>query len=92
MEETRAVARLPGLDIAIDHRVEDDAETIVVSLRATPGFEAVAAWLDPMTMMRAWMAPWAALNPWLAAVLPPAEPASPRLPPAEPVRRALPRS
>ncbi len=53
MEETRAVARLPGLDIAIDHRVEDDAETIVVSLRATPGFEAVAAWLDPMTMMRA---------------------------------------
>ena len=82
MEETRAVARLPGLDIAIDHRVEDDAETIVVSLRATPGFEAVAAWLDPMTMMRASMAPWAALNPWLAAVLPS----------AEPVKRALPRS
>lgn len=82
MDETRAVARLPGLDIAIDHRVEDDAETIVISLRAAPGFEAVATWLDPVTMMRAWMAPWAAFNPWLAAVLPP----------AEPVRRALPRS
>ena len=80
MEETRAVARLPGLDIAIDHRVGEDAEIIAISLRATPGFAAVAAWLDPVTVMRAWMAPWAALNPWLATVLPPAE------------RRALPRS
>ena len=74
MDETRAVARLPGLDITIDHRVEEDAEVINISLRATPGFEAVAAWLDPMTMMRAWMAPWAAFNPWLAAALPPAGP------------------
>lgn len=74
MDETRAVARLPGLDIAIDHRVEEDAEVINISLRATPGFEAVAAWLDPMTMMRAWMTPWMAFNPWLAAALPPAKP------------------
>ena len=36
--------------------------------------KAVAAWLDPMTMMRAWMTPRAAFNPWLAAALPPAEP------------------
>ena len=74
MDETRAVARLPGLDIAIDHRVEDDAEVINISLRGTPGFEAVAAWLDPMMIMRAWMVPWAAFNPWLAAALPPAGP------------------
>jgi hypothetical protein len=78
MDETRAVARLPGLDVAIDHRVESGAETITVSLRATPGFEAVAAWLDPLAM-RAWMTPWLGLNPWLAAALPPAERA-PRLP------------
>jgi hypothetical protein len=76
MDETRAVARLPGLDIRIDHRVEPDAETIVIALRATPGFEAVAGWLDPAAMLRLWMAPWLAFNPWLAAALP--QPASPR--------------
>ena len=67
MDETRAVARLPGLDIAIEHRAEADAELLTVSLRATPGFDAVAPWLDPQRVLALWMGlnPW--LAPWLAA-------------------------
>jgi hypothetical protein len=78
MDETRAVARLPGLDIRIGRRVEPDVETIVVALRATPDFDAVGHWLDPAAMLRLWMAPWLAFNPWLAAALP--RPTSERLP------------
>jgi hypothetical protein len=77
MDETRAVARLPGLDIAIEHRVEADAELLTVSLRATPGFDAVAQWLDPQRALALWMglnpwlAPWLAANPFLALPVPP---------------------
>jgi hypothetical protein len=78
MTETRAVAHLPSLDIEILHRQEEDSETLTVSLRAVPGFEAVGAWLDPLRLCGAWLR----LNPWLAG--------NPWLPPAEP--RHLPRS
>lgn len=64
-DDTRAVARLPNLEIEIRHRWAPDegAEYLSVSLRATPGLDAVAAWLDPFAHLRA----WASLNPWLAA-------------------------
>ena len=78
MTETRAVAHLPSLDIEILHRQEEGAETLTVSLRAVPGFEAVGAWLDPM---RVW-SEWLRLNPWLGgAWLPP--PGEPRRLPRE---------
>lgn len=71
MEETRAVARLPGLDIEIYHAGDEQAETLTVRLRATPSFEAVAGWLDPTRFLALSLAasPWLALNPWVAPFL-----------------------
>ena len=71
MEETRAVARLPGLDIEIYHAGDQQGETLTVRLRGTPSFEAVAGWLDPTRFMALSLAvnPWLALNPWLAPFL-----------------------
>jgi hypothetical protein len=62
--DTRAVAKLPNLEIEIRHRkaADEEAEYLSVSLRATPDLAAVAAWLDPFAVMRAWVS----LNPWLA--------------------------
>ena len=64
MTETRAVAKLPQLDIEIRRRAapEEQAEYLSIQLRATPGFEAAAAMLDPFRLMTA----WAGVNPWLA--------------------------
>lgn len=63
-DDTRAVAKLPNLEIEIRHRHAPDegAEYLSVSLRATPDLRAVAAWLDPFALARAWVS----LNPWLA--------------------------
>lgn len=71
MEETRAVARLPGLDIEIYHAGDQQAETLTLRLRATPSFEAVVGWLDPTRLMALGLAvnPWLALNPWVAPFL-----------------------
>ena len=46
--ETRATARLPGLDIEILHRrsPDGDAEQISINLRATPSFEAFGGFLE----------------------------------------------
>jgi hypothetical protein len=65
MDDTRAVATLPNLEIEIRHRkdLEERAEYLSVTLKATPDLDAVAMWLDPARMMRAWLA----FNPWLAA-------------------------
>jgi hypothetical protein len=65
MDDTRAVATLPNLEIEIRHRKdpEERAEYLSVTLKATPDLDAVAMWLDPARMMRAWLA----FNPWLAA-------------------------
>ena len=48
-EDTRAVARLPNLEIEIRHRhdPEEGAEVLAVTLKATPSFDAAAAWLSP---------------------------------------------
>ncbi len=70
-EETRAVAQLPHLDIEILHRRpwEGEGEQLVVSLRATPSFEALGRMLEAGSPMLLWsgmmQAAWA---PWLAAM------------------------
>jgi hypothetical protein len=48
MDETKAVAHLPALDIEIHHRraPEEAAEYLSISLRATPSFRAMADHLD----------------------------------------------
>ncbi len=65
-DDTRAVARLPNLEIEIRHRrdPEERAEYLTVSLKATPDLDAALAWLDPRRAALAWAT---AFNPWLAA-------------------------
>jgi hypothetical protein len=60
MDETRAVAHLPNLDIEIMHcRLPDQrAEQLLTSLRAQPSFEAIARWLDAPGLAVALWAPW----------------------------------
>jgi hypothetical protein len=64
MDETRALARLPHLEIEIRHRrlPEEQAEQLAISLRATPSFEEFARLLERQVL---W--PWAALQPWLTS-------------------------
>jgi hypothetical protein len=64
MDETRAVAHLPNLDIEILHRQLPDerAEQLLISLRARPSFEAFGRWLDAPGPAVAWLA----LSPLLA--------------------------
>ncbi len=64
MDETRATARLPHLDIEIIHRrlPGERAEQLAISLRASPSFDAFARALD----LQAALWPWLALNPLLA--------------------------
>ena len=63
MDETRAVAHLPNLDVEILHRrlPDEDAEQLLISLRARPSFEALAG-LEAPGLASAWLA----LNPFLA--------------------------
>jgi hypothetical protein len=62
MDETRAIATLPHLEIEIGHRrlPEEQAEQLAISLRATPSFAAFAQFLERQAP---W--PWLALQPWL---------------------------
>jgi hypothetical protein len=64
MDETRAVAHLPNLDIEILHRQLPDerAEQLLISLRARPSFEAFGRWLDAPGPAAAWLT----LSPFLA--------------------------
>jgi hypothetical protein len=64
VDETRAVARLPHVDIEIRHKKapEEGAEYLAITLRATPDLDTAAAFLDPMRLVTA----WASFNPWTA--------------------------
>jgi hypothetical protein len=64
MDETRAVAHLPNLDIEILHRQlpQECAEQLLISLRARPSFETFARWPQAPGPASAWLA----LNPFLA--------------------------
>jgi hypothetical protein len=62
MDETRAIARLPYLDVEIRHRrlPEEEAEQLAIRLRATPSFEEFARFAERQVL---W--PWLAMQPWL---------------------------
>ena len=62
MDETRATAQLPSLDVEILHRrlPEEQAEQLAISLKATPSFGEFARFLERQAP---W--PWLALQPWL---------------------------
>jgi hypothetical protein len=64
MDEIRATARLPHLDVEIVHRrlPEEQAEQLAISLKAIPSFDVFARHLDA----RALFWPWLAANPLLA--------------------------
>jgi hypothetical protein len=64
MDETRATARLPHLDVEIVHRrlPEEQVEQLAISLRANPSFDAFGRDLDAPAAF--W--PWLATNPLLA--------------------------
>jgi hypothetical protein len=65
MDETKAVARLPNLDIEILHRRAPDegAEYLSISLKATPSFRAMADHLDAHALQL-----FNPLNVWLTAL------------------------
>lgn len=62
MDETRAIARLPHLQVEIRHRrlPEEQAEQLAISLKATPSFAEFAKVLERQAP---W--PWLAPQPWL---------------------------
>ena len=64
MEETRAVAALPNLNIEIRHREdrEEGAEYLSITLRATPDLATAANLLDPFRLLSS----GAAFDPWRA--------------------------
>ncbi len=86
MDETKAVARLPNLDIEIRHRrvPEEAAEYLSISLRATPSFRAMADHLDAHAMqlfnpLVFWLTAFQAAQEFWAPFLP-----APRFLPAPP--------
>ena len=94
--ETRATARLPGLDIEILHRrsPDGDAEQISINLRATPSFEAFGGFLESANPFAFWArAMQLAWSPWPAppACWPPPPPPAKRCQ-NRPIRRSKPDS
>ncbi|MBF0323507.1 hypothetical protein [Magnetospirillum moscoviense] len=79
MDETRITAELPNLTIAIDHRAEDGAETVIIRLTACPDFRQALPLADGMMQALPWLAPWSLwtrtietmLAPWAAHLPPP---------------------
>lgn len=63
MDETKATARLPGLDIELKRRVDaqEGAEYVSVTLRATPSLDAFAGALQPMALPLALWQSWFAM-------------------------------
>ena len=73
-EETRAIARLPGLDIEIVHRPPqgDSGEAIGIMLHAMPSFDALSRTMFPPNPLLLWAEfTQAAWNAWFGAFLPP---------------------
>ena len=75
-DATRAIARLPGLEIEIVHRrPTDNVEQISINLQAVPSFEAFGRFVESANPFAFWaQAVQMAWLPWLAAaqaVLPP---------------------
>ena len=77
-DATRAVARLPGLEIEVVHRRSADAEQIAIHLQAMPSFEAFGRYLETANPFAFWAEAarlaWLPFLPWLSAtraLLPP---------------------
>jgi len=71
-QDTRAVARLPHIDVEIQHRRpwEGEGEQILITLKATPSFEAFGAFLESTNPWLFWMKLMqAAWEPWLGGVV-----------------------
>jgi hypothetical protein len=69
--ETRAVARLPNLDIEIRHcrPVDGDGEQILISLQPRPSFEAFGRFLDASTPLIFWLGSMQmVLSPWFGGL------------------------
>ena len=71
-DETRAYARLPGLDIAVLHRGADEGgEEVVVAWRTAPSFGALARPLGAADPLLLWLGlaqmAWASWTGCLAA-------------------------
>jgi hypothetical protein len=64
MTETRAVAKLPHVDIEILHRQlpEEGAELLSITLRGTPDLGTAARLLDPFGLLDSGASP----HPWAA--------------------------
>lgn len=74
LEETRAIARLPGLDIEIVHRRPqgDVGEAIGIMLHAMPSFDALSRSLLATHPLLLWAElTQAAWNAWFGTFLPP---------------------
>ena len=73
-EETRAIARLPGLDIEIVHRRPqgESGEAIGIMLHAMPSFDALSRMMFAPNPLLLWAElTQAAWNAWFGAFLPP---------------------
>jgi len=86
MDETKAVASLPNIEIEIHHRrvPEEFAEYLSISLRATPSFRAMTDHLDIHAMqlfnpLMFWLTAFQAAQTFWAPFLP-----TPRFLPAPP--------
>ncbi len=69
-DETRAVARLPHLDIEILHRRpwQGDEEQMVITVRAVPSFEAFGRFVEAANPLVFWARmTQLAWSPWLGA-------------------------
>jgi hypothetical protein len=67
-DDTRAIARLPGLDIEITHSRLPNAERISIHLQATPSFEAFGRFLETANPLTFWaQAIQMMWMPWLNA-------------------------
>ena len=72
-DETRAFARLPGLDIAVLHRTArgEHGEQVVIAMRAAPSFGAIGGPIGPANPLLLWMqlaeVAWSSWLGWLAA-------------------------
>ena len=72
-DDTKAVARLPNLDIEILHRrpLQGDEEVLTITLRATPSFDSVFSFLEAANPAAFWMRAFeTAWSPWLQLTAP----------------------
>jgi hypothetical protein len=89
-DTARAVARLPRLAIAVEHRRSENAERISIHLQAVPSFAAFGDAFDALNPFAFWMKatqlawlPWTVWSPWLKvsrAPLPPTTETPPTVP------------